>query len=73
MGQQVLNAGAHQRAVTKDSIHGTELSLNFKDLYQPKVDCDNSDAQQRSRTEELVDDNDRRLSQRTALKVVAKE
>jgi len=37
--------GAHQRAVTKDSIHGTELSLNFKELYQPKVDCDNSDAQ----------------------------
>ena len=37
--------GAHQRAVTKDSIHGTELSLNFKELYQPTVDCDNSDAQ----------------------------
>ncbi|KAL3155940.1 hypothetical protein ABBQ32_012937 [Trebouxia sp. C0010 RCD-2024] len=29
--------------------------------------------QQRSRTEEPIDDNDRRLSQRTALKVVAKK
>ena len=30
--------GAHQRAVTKDSIHGTELSLNFKELHQ-RAEC----------------------------------
>ena len=45
LGNNVLNAGPHQRAVTKDAIHSTELSRYSKELYQPKVDCDNSDAQ----------------------------